>query len=236
MHRQLCQILRCKYKITEVLYLYSLPGVSHFYFYSGQYKYSTLQLTPLALLRCLSIFVIAVLETPSLNLIAYYIQIFFLCFRWITEWISRPEFCDIKHFHSLHWRYYLLNLLCQQTKTKRCISTTAKVFYFESFTSSNKSTERSCIKFDYYRRIWNEKTIQEVLYILSMNHHSSIPVNRQHMMIKQRKHSRRYTVITPLCWVSIYPVKLFRCVMQHFCHFSPVLWHYRRHVVYRRIL
>ena len=32
-----------------------------------------------------------------------------------------------------------------------------------------------------------------------------------------------------------YPVKLFCSVMHNFCHFSPVLWHYRRHVIYRRI-
>ena len=33
-----------------------------------------------------------------------------------------------------------------------------------------------------------------------------------------------------------FPVKFFRRVMQHFWNFSPVLWHYRRHVVYRCIL
>ena len=33
-----------------------------------------------------------------------------------------------------------------------------------------------------------------------------------------------------------YPVKLFRRVMHNFSHFLPVLWHYRRHVIYRRIL
>ena len=33
-----------------------------------------------------------------------------------------------------------------------------------------------------------------------------------------------------------HPVKLFRRVMQHFRHFSPVLGHYRRHLLYRRIL
>ena len=32
------------------------------------------------------------------------------------------------------------------------------------------------------------------------------------------------------------PVKLFRRVRQHFRHFSPVLWYYRRAVIYRRIL
>ena len=35
---------------------------------------------------------------------------------------------------------------------------------------------------------------------------------------------------------NLIPVKLFRRVMQHFRHFSSVSWHYRRHVVYRRIL
>ena len=38
-------------------------------------------------------------------------------------------------------------------------------------------------------------------------------------------------------WVSFtLPLKLFRRVMQHLRYFSPVLWHYRRYVVYRRIL
>ena len=32
------------------------------------------------------------------------------------------------------------------------------------------------------------------------------------------------------------PVKFFRRVMHNFRYFSPVLWHYRRHVIYRRIL
>ena len=31
-------------------------------------------------------------------------------------------------------------------------------------------------------------------------------------------------------------VKLFYRVMHNFCYFSPVLWHCRRHVIYRRIL
>ena len=38
------------------------------------------------------------------------------------------------------------------------------------------------------------------------------------------------------CLLLYFPVKLFRRVMHNFRHFSPVLLHYRQHVIYHRIL
>ena len=76
------------------------------------------------------------------------------------------------------------------------------------------------------------------LFIIYNISHQNIEITEQYIQIVKDKSckSRALGVRLLATIYHLQPSRNFHCVIHNFRHFLPILWHYSRHVVYRRIL